>query len=157
MRPLREARWGILLGVGLVGVHLIAGSALFENSSAEAGELTTWKSSTCSFCAKWIELTRAAGFSTVVRDVEHMLRIKPGQGGHQPLGSCHTVVVDGCVLEGQVPASEVTRLWTKNPTLTRLSVPGMLASAPDTDMDHPNHPYDVVTFGRTGDGLYASQ
>ncbi|KAA0585489.1 DUF411 domain-containing protein (plasmid) [Azospirillum oryzae] len=154
MQRLRGARWGLLLGVGLVGVHLIAGSALFESTPAAAADLTVWKSPTCDCCGKWIEHMRAAGFSIVVRDVEDMHRIRTGQVVPEALRSCHTAMMDGYVLEGHVPASDVNRLLTEKPQLKGLSVPGMPASAPG--MDHPGHPYGVVTFGRTGGGLYAS-
>lgn len=154
MRRLRKARWGLLLGVGLVGVHLIAGSALFESAPVAAGELTVWTSPTCNCCDEWIEHMRAAGFSTFVRDVEDMVRIRSGNGVPEALQSCHTAMVDGYVLEGHVPASDVTRLRTEKPPVAGLSATGMPASAPG--MDHPGHPYDVVAFGRTGNGLYAS-
>ena len=70
------------------------------------------------------------------------------------LQSCHTAVIDGYVIEGHVPATDVKRLITERPSAKGLAAPGMPSSAPG--MDQPGEPYTVILFGTpTGNRTYA--
>ncbi len=91
---------------------------------------------------------RQAGFTAMVRDTDDMAVVKRVRGVPEPLWSCHTAVIDGYVLEGHVPASDVSRLLVERPSGKGLAVPGMPASAPG--MDQPGEPYSVVLFGAAG-------
>ncbi len=67
------------------------------------------------------------------------------------LYSCHTAIVDGYVLEGHVPAAEVTRLLAERPDVLGLAVPGMPLGSPG--MEDPSgivQPYEVLTFDQNG-------
>ncbi len=67
------------------------------------------------------------------------------------LYSCHTAIVDGYVLEGHIPAAEVTRLLAKRPDIIGLAVPGMPLGSPGMESpDGRTEPYDVLTFDRHG-------
>lgn len=74
------------------------------------------------------------------------------------LYSCHTAIVDGYVLEGHIPAAEVTRLLAERPDVVGLSVPGMPLGSPGMESpDGRTEPYDVLTFDRNGNiEVYAS-
>ncbi len=145
----RRGRWLLLFGgTLLLGVHTMAGSKLFDGNPAAAADMTVWKSPSCGCCGKWVEHMRAAGFSVAVRDTDDMHLIKAGKGVPDGMQSCHTAVVDGYVLEGHVPASDVQRLRAEKPEVKGLAVPGMPASAPG--MDLLGEPYDVVAIGADG-------
>ena len=49
------------------------------------------------------------------------------------LGSCHTGLVAGYVLEGHVPAREIQRLLKEKPNAIGLAVPGMPVGSPGMD------------------------
>ncbi len=74
------------------------------------------------------------------------------------LYSCHTAIVDGYVIEGHVPAAEITRLLAERPDVLGLAVPGMPLGSPG--MEAPGgqvQPYDVHTFDQNGvTAVYAS-
>jgi len=59
------------------------------------------------------------------------------------LGSCHTAVVDGYVVEGHVPAREVQRLLRERPRALGLAVPAMPLGSPGMEADIKD-PYDVL-------------
>jgi hypothetical protein len=71
--------------------------------------------------------------------------VKAAKGVPDTLMSCHTAVVDGYVVEGHVPASDIRRLLAERPKAKGLSAPGMPQSSPGMDM--PGQPYDVIVFG----------
>ena len=51
----------------------------------------------------------------------------------EAFGSCHTAVVDGYVVEGHVPAREISRLLKERPQAVGLTVPGMPVGSPGMD------------------------
>lgn len=74
------------------------------------------------------------------------------------LQSCHTAIVDGYVIEGHVPVSEIERLLTEKPDVIGIAVPGMPPGSPGMEVDgFDSQPFDVVTFNASGETeLFAS-
>ncbi len=135
----------VVAGVLLLGAAAIGGVAATGSRPAAAQEVTVWASPSCGCCGKWVEHMRAEGFQVTVNSVDDLEPMKRANGVPAPLGSCHTAVVDGYVLEGHVPAADARRLLAERPAARGLSVPGMPQSAPG--MDIPGEPYSVILFG----------
>jgi len=51
------------------------------------------------------------------------------------LGSCHTAIVEGYVIEGHVPAREIWRLLKERPKALGLAVPAMPRGSPGMEAD----------------------
>ena len=67
--------------------------------------IVVYKTVTCGCCAGWVEHMRQAGFAVDVRDVPsntELMQLKMDTGVPGDLTSCHTSLVDGYVIEGQV-------------------------------------------------------
>lgn len=110
-----------------------------------------YKSPSCGCCANWVTHLQQHGFATRVTNVEDMTQIKTTHNVPGRLQSCHTGIVDGYVLEGHVPASDVQRLLKERPAVRGLAVPGMPIGSPG--MEVPNMkptPYNVMSFDRQG-------
>jgi hypothetical protein len=138
------------LFVAASGAPLLSG--LLAPSAARAVSLPAvemWKNPSCGCCGAWAAHMRGAGFTVTVNAVDDMDPIRKAKGVPNDLQSCHTAVVDGCVVEGHVPAADVKKLLAERPAAKGLAVPGMPASAPG--MDQPGEPYTVILFG-TPDG-----
>lgn len=72
------------------------------------------------------------------------------------LQSCHTAIVDGYIIEGHVPVSEITRLLQERPDVIGLAVAGMPIGSPGMD-GAPAEPFDVIAFDARGQHeVYAS-
>jgi hypothetical protein len=70
---------------------------------------------------------------------------------------CHTIVVDGYVVEGHVSADIIKRLLRDRPTGVRgISIPGMPAGVPGMPGER-DHPLDVYAFGSGKPTLYTQQ
>lgn len=68
------------------------------------------------------------------------------------LGSCHTALVDGYVIEGHVPVGAIERLLRDRPDAVGLALPGMPADSPGMGGDVSTwERQPVVLVGRTGD------
>ncbi|AVO50828.1 Twin-arginine translocation pathway signal [Melaminivora suipulveris] len=130
---------------------LLATTALPAWAAAPAASaVEVWKDPSCGCCNDWITHMKQAGFSIAVHDSGNAA-VRAKLGLPQRLGSCHTALVGGYLLEGHVPASDVRKLLQQKPKALGLTVPGMPVGSPG--MDGPEYggrkdPYDVLLVTR---------
>ena len=90
-------------------------------------------------------------------DSKDMAAIKTARGVPEELWSCHTMEVDGYIIEGHVPAEAVARLLRERPDgVAGLAVPGMPLGSPGMEAGDRVQPYEVIAFGPTGRSVFAS-
>ena len=90
-------------------------------------------------------------------DTDNMSALKAARGVPQDLWSCHTMEVDGYIIEGHVPAEAIARLLRERPEgVTGLAVPGMPIGSPGMEMGDRVQPYEVIAFGPGGHKVFAS-
>lgn len=121
--------------------------ACAEQSSAPLVQV--YKSPTCGCCSKWVDHLRDAGFRVEASDVRDVNAYKLKYGVPQQLGSCHTAIVDGYVIEGHVPADDVIRLLRERPEVTGIAVPGMPLGSPGMEAPNPER-YETIAFDSEG-------
>ena len=118
----------------------------FNPAFSSEATLTVWKSATCGCCQKWVEYMKDNGFKVISNNVENVLLIKEKLGiTNTALHSCHTAEVDGYLIEGHVPASDVRRLLSERPNVVGLTAPGMPRMSPGMGSVKPRG-YDVLQF-----------
>ena len=135
---------------------LFAASLTVMTTTAQATEITVYKSPTCGCCSAWVDHMKANGYTVVSKNVDDLEAIKKVLGVPDPFQSCHTAMVDGYVVEGHVPAADVTRLLAEKPKVDGIAVPGMPAGSPGMEGGAPDK-YDVLLFRSDGSAaIYAS-
>lgn len=143
-----------VLPLGLMG--LVAGGC--QEASRDVATIEVFKTPTCGCCSKWIAHLEAAGFEVESKDLPDLASLKRENGVPMELGSCHTALVDGYVIEGHVPAADIARLLAERPKVAGLAVPEMPLGSPG--MEHPDpsrhQPFDVLSFGSDGVKIFAS-
>lgn len=137
-----------LAGGTLLGLAGRAASALPVSDAAPG--VKVYKSPTCGCCGQWVAHLRDHGFEVEVEDVADVDAVKRREGVPPALASCHTALVGGYVVEGHVPADDVTRLLAERPEALGIAAPGMPVGSPGMEMGAWKDPYDVVLFGRDG-------
>lgn len=143
-------KWAALAAVGIAGAAgAVALAGTTADASAEPPVVTVYKSPTCGCCSKWVDHLRAAGFTVEAVDVADLSEVKTLNGITRNLASCHTAIVDGYVVEGHVPATEVERLLEERPDVAGLAVPGMPIGSPGMEGPNPQN-YEVLAFDRNG-------
>jgi len=115
--------------------------------------IEVWRSPTCGCCGKWIKHLEANGFDVAVNNAapSTLEQIKRQAGIAKNLSSCHTAKIDGYVIEGHVPASDIKRLVAEHPNAIGLTVPNMPIGSPG--MEQPGgeaEPYDVLLMKKDG-------
>ena len=126
----------LLLGLGFSGC----------DSTPNGPEITVYKSPTCGCCKKWITHLEDNGFDVTAKDIANVGPIKAENGLPPVLGSCHTALIDGYVIEGHVPAEDIKRLLQEKPAIAGLSVPGMPVGSPGMEQGGREDRYDVIAF-----------
>ena len=138
----------------LLAVGMMVAIALLGPSTAQAQaatELTVYRSPTCNCCGHWVDHMQAAGFAVENVITDDMDAIKDQYGVPEALASCHTALVEGYVIEGHVPASDVQRLLSERPAILGIAAPGMPVGSPGMEMGDRVDPYTVVSFTANGD------
>jgi hypothetical protein len=136
---------------------LIAALSLSVAVAAQAPKTTptmeVFKSPTCGCCSKWVEHVRDGGFTVKVTEMsdEALSALKDKHGVPRTAQSCHTGLVNGYVVEGHVPVTEVHRLLKERPTVAGIAVGGMPIGSPGMEVPGQRpQTYNVVTFDKQG-------
>ncbi|WP_339748686.1 DUF411 domain-containing protein [uncultured Maricaulis sp.] len=140
----------------LLGGIVFAGSPGLIACSAQANpSVLVYKSPTCGCCNAWIAHLRESGFEVEPHDLDDMTVIKQRLTVPQEMWSCHTAIVENYVVEGHVPAAEITRMLAERPTIRGLAVPGMPAGSPGMEVPGYSQAYTVWSFGDAGRAAFA--
>ena len=109
----------------LIGLSL---SAL--NWAGEPIKGTLYKNPQCGCCQGHADYLREQGFELEVIATHDLPTIKRQHGVPEKLEGCHTLLVDGYVIEGHVPVNSIRRLLAERPDIKGISLPGMPAGSP---------------------------
>ncbi|HEU0017468.1 MAG TPA: DUF411 domain-containing protein [Methyloceanibacter sp.] len=114
--------------------------------------IEVWKSATCKCCGAWVKHLEANGFAVTVNDTgtSALAALKRQAGIGDKLASCHTAKIDGYVIEGHVPGSDIKRLVAERPDAIGLAVPGMPVGSPGMEQGDEFEPYDVLLIKKDG-------
>ena len=140
----------------LLGTAFLALAAC--SNVAQAASYTMLRDPGCGCCLKWADhVERAARAEVASVDSTQMARVKTERGVPQKLWSCHTMDVEGYVIEGHVPAAAIEKLLRERPEgVTGLAVRGMPLGSPGMEADGRVQPYQVITFGSSSQRIFAS-
>jgi hypothetical protein len=127
-----------------------ATQAAAQPAETSAPVIVVNKTSTCSCCAKWVDVLKAYGFEVEVNTVANTRGVQAELGVPKQLGSCHTAKVGDYFVEGHVPPEIIQQLIDeKRDDIVGIGVPGMPAGSPG--MESPRAvQYDVVAYGKNG-------
>ncbi len=130
----------------LTAIAAAAACTALPAIASNATAVEVWKDPSCGCCQDWIDHMQANGFAVTTHESGNAA-VRAKLGLPQRLGSCHTALVGGYLLEGHVPAADVRKLLKEKPKALGLAVPGMPVGSPG--MDGPAYngrkdPYDVL-------------
>ena len=132
------------------GLIVLLAAACSRSTPEGAPVITVYKSPTCNCCSVWVEHLKANGFATRVEAQRDLAPVRARLGVPAELGSCHTAVVDGYLVEGHVPAEDIRRLLADKPKAKGIVVPGMPIGSPGMEVGARRDPYEVLLFDETG-------
>lgn len=128
------------------------------SGAAQAASYTMLRDPSCGCCEAWATHIREGMNAEIdVRDSADMAAVKDRHGVPGDLRSCHTMIIEGYVIEGHVPAADIARLLRERPKgVEGLAVAGMPVGSPGMEMGGRTQPYQVVAFGKAGRAAFSS-
>ena len=93
-------------------------------------EAIMYKSPTCSCCETYAAYLEKNGFTVQLKPTNDLTRVSAAAGVPEQLQGCHTIKVDGYVVDGFVPVDLVKKMLTERPAITGIALAGMPAGSP---------------------------
>lgn len=127
-------------------------------SAVQAATYEMFRDPFCGCCKVWATHVRTEIKVPVKETVtEEMNALKQKHKIPQDLWGCHTMIVDGYVIEGHVPAEQIERLLKERPKGVRgIAVAGMPLGSPGMEAGGRKQPYQVIAFGENRRYVFAS-
>lgn len=112
---------------------LLASTALLlplPAAADTAGRATLYKNPQCSCCEGYADYLRQNGFEVDVKPTDDLAEISHNAGVPEGMEGCHTMFIDGYVVDGHVPVNVVRKLLAEKPTIAGITLPGMPMGSP---------------------------
>lgn len=90
---------------------------------------TLHKDPNCGCCIEYAHYLKDNGFNVTMIDHNNMTTVKQRLGTAQA-ASCHTVEIEGYVVEGHVPVAAIDKMLKDQPDIKGLALPGMPLNSP---------------------------
>ena len=137
----------ILISVSLA----ISPAAVSADGNPQA---TLYKTPYCGCCEQYADYMRQNGFEVTVKPTHDLTMLKRQHGVPEKFDGCHTMLIDGYVVEGHVPVDTVNRLLTERPSIRGISLPGMPQGSPGMT-GTKGAPFEIYEFGRGEPKIYS--
>ena len=122
--------------------------------AADLPAATLYKDPQCGCCEAYADHLQAEGFMVAVQDTEDLSATKERHGVPAGYEGCHTVLIDGYVVEGHVPVGVIERLLAERPDVRGISLPGMPLGSPGMS-GTKSEPFTIHAFGKGEPTVYA--
>lgn len=107
---------------------LMTGAAAVR--AEEARKAILYNNPQCTCCEGYAGYLRGNGFEIAVKPTHDLATISKNAGVPERLQGCHSMFIDGYVIDGHVPVDIVLRLLAERPQIAGISLPGMPAGSP---------------------------
>lgn len=106
--------------------------ATLPAAAEEAKTAKMYKPLQCGCCDEYARYLESHGFKVTVQSFPEarLDSIKRQAAVPRDFEGCHTLMVDGYVVEGLVPIGPLNKLLTERPKIRGISLPGMPVGAP---------------------------
>jgi hypothetical protein len=91
---------------------------------------TLYKDPQCGCCEGYAAYLRQNGFAVEVEPINDLAEISRKAGVPSELQGCHTMFVDGYVVDGHVPIKTIRKLLSERPAIAGITLPGMPTGSP---------------------------
>ena len=91
---------------------------------------TLYKTPQCSCCEEYATYLRRNGFTVVVKPTNKLADISRKAGVPEKFQGCHTMFIEGYVVDGHVPAKIIQKLLSERPVIAGIALPGMPDGSP---------------------------
>ncbi len=137
----------LALVIGLAGMQPLA--------AAQPVAAALYKNPNCQCCDAYATYLRRHGFEVTVTATRDLSAVKREHGVPRQLAGCHTMTIDGYVVEGHVPKESIKKLLRERPAIRGVSLPGMPTGSPGMT-GTKQEPFVIYTLEEGEPRVYAS-
>lgn len=140
----------------LLAALLVTGIAAAR--AEDTPKATLYKSPQCGCCEGYADYLRGNGFDITVVPTHDLASISRKAGVPSHLEGCHTMLIDGYVVDGHVPLNIVRRVLSERPPIKGVTLPGMPTGSPGMGGDKTG-PFVVYALPKDGSApfVYAKE
>lgn len=110
---------------------------------------TLYKNPQCTCCEGYAAYLRQNGFEVDVKPTNDLAEISSKAGVPEQFQGCHTMFVDGYVVDGHVPVTIVRKVLSERPSIAGVTLPGMPAGSPGM-VGRKTEPFTVYAVTKDG-------
>ena len=114
----------------LPGLILLALALALPARAEEPKQATFYKSPDCTCCEGHAAYLKRNGIRVTIIETPDLSAVKKTHGVRPELQSCHTILLEGYVIEGHVPINSIRKLLRERPAIKGISLPGMPLGSP---------------------------
>ena len=133
----------------------IAFAGLQSARAAEAVDATLYKNPSCRCCDAYAAYLRQHDFDVTVIASPDLEQIKREHAVPPQLHGCHTLLIEGYVIEGHVPVAVINKLLRERPEIRGISLPGMPPGSPGMT-GRKQEPFVIYTITDGETSVYAT-
>lgn len=130
-------------------VSLTALVALATSALADPLQGTLYKNPQCGCCEGYAAYLRENGFNVDVKPTNDLLEISRKAGVPEDMQGCHTMFIDGYVVDGHVPVNVVRKLLKEKLPIAGITLPGMPMGSPGM-AGTKTEPFVIYTVPKDG-------
>jgi hypothetical protein len=108
-----------------------------------------YKNPQCTCCDSYAAYLREHGFEVDVKEVNNLTEISSKAGIPERLQGCHTMFVNGYVVDGHVPISVLRKLLSERPAIVGVTLPGMPLGSPGMT-GNKREPFTIYAVTKDG-------
>lgn len=117
--------------IALAATAIVGGGAYYLSMpTAQAQQATLYKNPQCGCCETYADYLEENGFDVEVVPTHDLAQISQDAGVPAGFQGCHTMMVDGYVVDGHVPVDIIQRMLEERPDIAGVTLPGMPTGSP---------------------------
>lgn len=139
----------------ILGTAVVAGCAASDSESHSAApdsnagaprpSVVVYRTPTCGCCKSYEDYLRKHGYTIRSEVLDDLEPVRSEHHVPSAAASCHTVLIDGFVVEGHVPVEAIDKMLNERPAIDGIGIPGMPTNVPGMG-DPDGKPIEVVSF-----------
>jgi hypothetical protein len=138
----------------IASIALLLAIALPAAGQEPARQGTMYKSPECTCCEGHANYLKRNGIQLKVIETPDLAGMKQTHGIAPEFEGCHTILLDGYVIEGHVPIGPIRKLLSERPAIKGISLPGMPLGSPG--MSGPKErPFVIYEIGSGAKKVFA--
>lgn len=114
-------------------IRVIGLAALLAFSTpafADPVQAALYKHPQCGCCETYATYLRLNDFNVDVKPTDDLAEISRRAGVPAEMEGCHTMLIDGNVIDGRVPVNIIRKLFSEKPAVAGMTLPGMPEGSP---------------------------